>query len=140
LALLIPAFVGCASPRKLGSHRVAAVIIKGSSPEAIKASAKTVFEKHEFDSAPEDDNDLVFQKKASFMNSFVYADWYSGAAWVRAKLYQKELKPGETLLDCDVFIVQDPDDPFFQKERKVRASKSQFQQLLDQVKRDVEHR
>jgi hypothetical protein len=117
---------------------VAAVVIKDSTSDAIKASAKNVFETHGFESAPEDDNELVFQKKASGMNTFVYGDWFSGTVWARAKLYLAELKPGETLLDCDVYMVQDPDDPLFQKERKVKASRSEFQKLLDEIKRAAE--
>jgi len=141
LGLLVICAAGCASlSRKLGSQRVAAVIIKDSSPETIKASAKDVFESHGFDSAPEEDNELVFQKKASFGNAFLYSDWYSGTVWVRTRLYIEERKTGEILLDCDVFMVQDPEDPLFQRERKVRASKSEFQKLLAEVKRDAERK
>ena len=131
---------GCASStsRKLGSQRVAAVIIKDSSPETIKASAKDVFDRHGFDSAPDDNNELVFQKKASFGNAFLYSDWYSGTVWARARLYMEERKAGETLLDCDVFMVQEPDDPLFQRERKVRASQSEFQKLLNEIKTQAE--
>jgi hypothetical protein len=136
---VVSLFVGCAStPAKLGSHRLAAVVIKGSSPDDISASAKEVFEAHQFDLEPEDNNELVFQKKASNMNSMLYGDWFSGPVWARAKLYLRELRPGELLLDCDVYMVQDPDDPLFQKERRVRASKSEFQKLLEEIKLSAE--
>ena len=101
-------------------------------------SAKEVFEQHEFDAAPEEDNELVFQKKASSMNSMVYGDWFSGPVWARTKLYLKELDPHEILLDCNVYMVQDPDDPLFQKERLVHASKSEFQKLLEEIKARAE--
>jgi hypothetical protein len=130
---------GCASPSsKLGSSRVAAVVIKDSTPDTIKASVKSVFEKHGFESAPEDENELVFEKKASAMNSFVYGDWFSGVVWARARLYLAQVKSGGTMLDCDVYMVQDPDDPLFQKERKVNASRTEFQKLLDEIKQDAE--
>ena len=45
-----------------------------------------------------------------------------------------EVRSGEALLDCDVYMVQEPDDPLFQKERLVHASKKEFQKLLDEVK------
>src|SRR5438270_141127 len=99
LGIVVLCGPGCASSRKLGSERVAAVIIKDASPETIKTSAKEVFEKQGFESAPEDDNELIFQKKASVMHAFLYADWYSGTVWARAKLYLQERKAGETLLD-----------------------------------------
>jgi hypothetical protein len=77
---LLALAAGCASPaHKIGSPRLAAVIIKDSTPETIKASVKNVFEKHGFEAAPEDENELVWQKPASAMNSFVYGDWFSGA-------------------------------------------------------------
>jgi len=34
--------------------------------------------------------------------------------------------------------VQEPDDPLFQKERKVKARKSELQGLLEEVKKDAE--
>ena len=132
---------GCASTaHKLGSHRLAAVIIKGSSPDAIKASAKDVFDKHDFEAEPEDDNDLVFQKKASGMNSFVYGDWFSGPVTARVKLYLGETKAGEILLDGDVYMVQEADDPLFTKERRVHARRGELQKLLDEIKVEAEKR
>jgi len=127
---------GCASSQaqKLGSHRIAAVIIKDSSPGTIIASAKDVFDAHGFDWVPEEDNEMVFQKPASGMHSMAYGDWFSGPVWARARLYMNEVRSGEALLDCDVYMVQEPDDPLFQKERLVHASKKEFQKLLDEVK------
>jgi hypothetical protein len=123
---------------KLGSERLAAVVIKGSAPATIKASAKEVFENHDFETEPEDENDLVFQKKASGMNTFVYGDWFSGAVTVRVKLYATEIKPGEILLDGNVYMVQEADDPLFEKGRKVHARRSELQKLLDEVKASAE--
>ena len=130
---------GCTSTaHKLGSSRLAAVVIKDSSPDTIKASIKDVFDKHDFDQEPEDDNDLVFQKKATAMNSFVYGDWFSGAVVARMKLYLTQTKAGETLLDCDVYMVQEPDDPLFEKERRVHARRSEVQKLLNEIKAEAE--
>ena len=132
---------GCASPaHKLGSSRLAAVVIKDTSPDTIKASAKEVFDKHGFDNEPEDDNDLVFQKKASGAHSVLYGDWFSGPVTARAKLYLSDLRPGETLLDCDLYMVQEADDPLFAKERKVHASRGEFQSLLEEIKTKAESR
>ena len=139
LLLVMLCAAGCASaPKKTGSERLAAVLIKGSSPDTIKASAKSVFEKHGFDNEPEDDNDLVFQKKASGMNSFVYGDWFSGPVTARVRLYLAPAKPGELLLDGDVYMVQEADDPLFAKERKVHARRAELQQILDEIKIDAE--
>ena len=131
LGLLVAALTtGCQSPPK---HRVAAVTIENASSEQIKTAAQEVFEQHSYEYAPEDENDLVFQKKGSFMNSFVYGDWYQGAVWLRVKLFLTEQKLDRTLLDCDVFMVQEPEDPFFQKERRVKAAKSECKKLLNEI-------
>jgi hypothetical protein len=131
---------GCATsaPKKLGSNRVAAVLIKGASKETIKSSVDAVFTKHGFEPGGEDDKDLVFEKKATAMNAFVYGDWASGAVWARVKLFLTPRTPDETLLDCDIYMVQEPDDPLFTKERKVSARKSELQDLLEEVKKDAE--
>jgi hypothetical protein len=76
----------------------------------------------------------VFQKKASGMNSFVYGDWFSGAVTIRVKLYATEMKSGDILLDGDVYMVQEADDPLFEKGRKVHARRSELQKLLEEVK------
>jgi hypothetical protein len=115
-------------------------VIKDSSPAVIKASAKEVFENHDFDFEPDDDNNLIFQKKASGMNSFVYGDWFSGPVTARVKLYMTEIKPGEMLLDGNVYMVQEADDPLFEKERRVHAHRSELQALLEEVKVKAEKR
>jgi hypothetical protein len=35
-------------------------------------------------------------------------------------------------------MVQEPDDPLFQKERRVSASRTEFQKLLDEVKLEAQ--
>lgn len=130
---------GCASPaKKVGSNRVAAVLIKDASKETIRSSVDAVFTKHGFEPGGDDDKDLVFEKKASGMNSFVYGDWSSGPVWARVRLFLTPRAVDETLLDCDIFMVQEPEDPLFQKERQVKAKKSELQKLLDEVKADAE--
>ena len=139
LLLLAFLFCGCASePKKLGSTRVAAVLIKNASPETIKSSIDAVFTKHGFEAGGDDEKDIVFEKKATAMNAFVYGDWYSGTVWARVRLFLTPRAPDETLLDCDIYMVQSPEDPLFQTERKVRARKSELQKLLDEVKADAE--
>jgi hypothetical protein len=140
LLILAPlCFTGCASTaHKVGSERLAAVVVKGSSPDTIKASAKDVFGKHGFEAEPEDDNDLVFQKKATTMNSVFYGDWFSGPVTARVRLFLTLARPEEILLDGDVYMVQEADDPLFMKERRVHAHRSELQQLLEEVKVQAE--
>jgi hypothetical protein len=128
--LLIALTSGCQSTPK---QRVASVAVRNASAEQLKTAAEEVFEQHSFEYAPEDDNDLVFQRKGSGMNSFLYGDWYQGAVWIRIKLFLTDLKSGRTLVDCEVYMVQEHDDPFFQKERKVKANKTECQKILNEI-------
>ncbi len=133
LAILVYT-AGCQStPKKLGSHRVAAVVVTNASPKEIQEAAEKVFKLHGFEPAPEDNNELVFQRHGSFMNGFVYGDWYGGPVWVRIKVFLSQLDANRTLVDCDVYMVQDHEDPLFQKERKVHGDKTECQKILDEI-------
>jgi hypothetical protein len=136
-ALLLSA---CQSaPQKTPSSRAAFVIIHDRSPAVIEAATKRVFKAHGFETEkPKMTNELVFIKEGSFMNSFIHGSWYDGAVWMRVRVYQEELDPGQTLLDCDVYRVQQHDDPLFQSEQKVTGHKTAFQDLLDEVARDLD--
>lgn len=81
---------------------------------------------------------MVFEKKGTFMNGLVYGDWYSGGVWDRVKVYVAEIGPGNMLVDCDAFMVQEHDDPFFQSERKpYKTRRHLYQKLLDEVAVDL---
>jgi hypothetical protein len=108
-------------------------MVTNASPREIQEATEYVFKLHGFDPAPEDHNDLVFQRKGSFMNGVVWGDWYGGPVWVRIKVFLSQLDDSRTLVDCDVYMVQEPEDPLFQEERKVHADKGECQKLLDEV-------
>lgn len=77
---------------------------------------------------------MVFEKKGTFMNGMVYGDWYSGGVWERVKVFHQEIEPGRTLVECDAYMVQEHDDPFFQSERKpYKTRRHLYQKLLNEV-------
>lgn len=123
----------CRSPDRSVSARTAAVIITNQSAEEIKRAASAVFHEHGFEKANGEPGELVFQKPGSFSNAMLHGDWVKGNVWVRVKLYQRELSPVQRVLDADIYMVQDHDDPLFQSERKVSARKGEIQNLLDEV-------
>src|SRR6476659_6980711 len=132
---------GCSTsaPKKLGSNRVAAVLIKGASKETIKSSVEAVFTKNGFEPGGEEaEKDIVFENKATAMNSLFYGDWVSGPVWARVRLFLTPRAVDETLLDCNIYMVQDPEDPLFQSERRVKARKGELQKLLEEIKADAE--
>jgi hypothetical protein len=131
--------IGCKSTPETPSNRLASVIIKDRTGDEIEAAIKNVFEKHDFELNPRHDpRVMVFEKKGSFMNGLVYGDWYSGGVWDRVKVYARELEPGRTLVDCDAFMVQEHDDPFFQSERApYKTRRHVYQKLLEEVEKEL---
>jgi hypothetical protein len=75
----------------------------------------------------------------TFMDAVLTSDWASGPAWVRVRVFQQPLDAERTLLDCDVYMVQQPEDPLFQQERKLRGRKQQYQALLDEIAENLNH-
>ena len=132
--------VSCQSTTTLEPNRAAAVVIGNHSKEDINAAIKMVFEGQGYESVRDEANEQIFQKKGSFMNSFKYGDWYSGAVWERIKVHQRENEPGRTVIDCDVYMVQEHDDPLFQSERKMTGRKRRCQELLNEVAKRLENR
>jgi hypothetical protein len=72
------------------------------------------------------------------MNGLVYGDWYSGGVWERIKVYQRELRPAETVVECDGYMVQEREDPLFQKEkREYNTKRGHCQKLLNEVAKEL---
>ncbi len=132
-ALWLVAGCSTSKPEKLGSRRLAAVVVTNQSPERIEAAVKWVFIRAGYDKGDTDAELLVYERRSNFMNSLVYGDWLTGAVWERVKIHQRDLDDTEVLLDCDVFMVQEHDDPFFQKEIRVNKHASDYQEMLEQV-------
>ena len=141
LLLALTSF-GCKSTPQTPSNRLASVVIKERTPSEIEAAIRTVFEKHDFDISPRRTGGvMVFEKKGTFMNGLVYGDWYSGGVWDRVNVYLSEIGPGSILVDCDAYMVQEHDDPFFQSERKpYKTRRHLYQKLLDEVAAELKGR
>jgi hypothetical protein len=139
LALIPALFAGCQSPHVLEPERAGAVIITNHAPEQISAATKQAFQLRQFDQTRSDGPELVFQKMGTFMDAVLTSDWASGPAWVRVRVFQQPLDAERTLLDCDVYMVQQPEDPLFQQERKLRGRKQQYQALLDEIAENLNH-
>lgn len=130
---------GCKSPRSPLSNRLASVTIKDGTRPQIETAIRKVFQKHGYElSTKRDAGMLTFEKKGTFMNGFVYGDWYSGSVTERINVYRSEAEPGQILVECDAYMVQDPDDPFFQTERKTYKTRRHiYQKYLNEVADEV---
>ncbi len=138
LALALALGAGCTSTKHSFSDRPAAVVINNHSGEDIQRAAMAVFKAHGFQWTRGEPGQLVLQKEGTFSNTMWHGDWFRGPVWVRVKMYQRELSPVQRVLDADIYMVQDHEDPLFQTERKTNSGKSEIQQLLDEVKAKVE--
>jgi hypothetical protein len=136
LGLLMP---GCKSPQDSLSNRFASVTIKDATRDQIETAIRTVFEKHGYElSTRHDAGALVFERKGTFMNGMMYGDWYSGGVWERVNVYYGEREPGRTVVECDAYMVQEHDDPFFQSERKpYKTRRHIYQKLLEEVAKEL---
>lgn len=136
LGLLTP---GCQTPDS-DSHRLASVTIKAGTPEQIETAIRTVFEKHDYElSTRRNAGAMIFEKKGTFMNGLVYGDWYSGGVTERINVFYGERESGKMVVECDAYMVQEPDDPFFQSERKTYKTRRHiYQKLLDEVARELD--
>jgi hypothetical protein len=129
---------GCRSPRALVSNRMASIIVTNQSPEQIAAAIRVVFKQHGYEEGKGEEEELVFQKPGSFTSGMVYGDWYSGGVWERIKTYLRELDSTRTVVECDGYMVQQHEDPLFQKEKKeYKTKKGHLQKLLDEVAREL---
>ena len=125
---------GCSSTKPSFSHRMASIVVTNEPSEKIDNAVRSVFKKHAFEETKGEKDELVFQRPGTFMNSFIYGDWYSGGVWERVKIYQRELDSERTVVECDGYMVQEHDDPLFQKEKLQYGSKKKhLQELLDEV-------
>lgn len=125
---------GCRSPKGRVSNRMASIVVTNQPSERIEAAVQTVFTNHRFEEAKGEEDELVFQRPGSFMSGLVYGDWYSGGVWERIKVYQRELDSARTVVECDGYMVQQHEDPLFQKEkRQYKTKKAHLQNLLDEV-------
>ncbi len=137
LAAMATLTAGCKSTPKSPTLRCAGVVIRNCSDEQIRDKVTKVFKDHGFETARPEADELVFQRPGTAWETFVRGDWYSGAVWQRVRVYQRPLEPGQTLVDCDLFYVQEHEDPLFQKEVKARGKNSNCQKLLDEVARGL---
>jgi hypothetical protein len=129
---------GCHTTRNSVSNRMASIVVTNASSEQIEAAIDTVFKNHSYEEGRAEEDELVFQKPGSFMNGLVYGDWYSGGVWERIKIYQRELDPARTVIECDGYMVQEHEDPMFQKEkREYKTKKGHLQDLLNEVAKEL---
>jgi hypothetical protein len=136
----LPLTTGCHSTKHAVSGRMAYVIVTNHPSERIEAAVRKVFKKHAYEESKGGADELDFQRPVSFMNGLVYGDLYSGGVWERVKVYQRELDPERTIVECDGYFVQEHDDPLFQKEKpEYKTKQGHLHGLMKEVARELIH-
>jgi hypothetical protein len=136
LVLCVAMFTpGCQSPQGGSSNRMASVMIANRSREEIATVTKDVFRAHSYQILRNGPDEYVFEKEGTGMNTFVYGGLSGEAVWVRVKLVLHEQSPGETLVECDAYIIRGHGNKFFEEEQKLpKFQHGPYQELLDQIK------
>jgi hypothetical protein len=137
IAVFLGLLAGCSSTPPEGQMSDSSVLILNRSPEEIGAAVKDTFKRHQFDQVSPASGDLLFQKRGSFMNDFMSPNWFDGATWVQVKVLQRQLDPERTELDYRAYIVQQPDDPMFEKQQPYGGHKREFKNLLMEIARNL---
>ena len=136
IALILGLLSGCrsASPAEQTSD---SVIVLNRTPEEIHTAVKDTFVRHQFEDASSVRDGLLFQKKGSFMNDLMSSDWADGPAWVQVKVLPRQLDAERTVLDYQVYLVQQPDDPMFKTGQPYGGHKKQFKDIIKEVARTL---
>jgi hypothetical protein len=117
---------------------MASIVVTNQPSEKIGAAILAVFTKHGYEEGRAEEDELVFQKPGSWMSGVVYGDVYSGGVWERIRIYQRGLDSARTVVECDGYMVQQHEDPLFQKEkREYGTKKGHLRKLLDEVAREL---
>ncbi len=134
VALLLAS--GCSSKPKHPeiSLRMGSIVVTNRSSLDIEMAVRNVFQHEGYNEGKSTDEELVWERKGSFLSGAVYSDWYSGGVWERIKVYQHDYKEGQTVVECDGYMVSERDDPLFANEKPEYTTKrSHCQKLMDEV-------
>ncbi len=139
IAVFFGLLVGCSTPRPSQQLSDTAVVISGRTPEEISTVIKETFKRHQFEIASSKDEALVFEKRGSFMNDMMSPSWVDGPTWLRVKVFQTQVDSEQTRLGCEVFLVQQPKDPMFQREQPYGGHKQEVKRLMQEIAQNLNH-
>jgi len=144
-ALLLAAvlFAGsCSSMDKPASASFASVVIVNQTPEQIRQAVFTVFQDNGYQTIPQSDATLVFQREATRREQIDYAGFAGAQAGekvairVRVNVWPKNL--GAYWVGCKAYAVCNPGQGVFENTTALFDFQSKpYQKLMDQVAQRV---
>lgn len=134
LALGLAGLVGCKSGNS-GRMGRASVDIKGRSARDIAQAATGVFKENNYRLTKSSPSELVFERPGTRQEAAKWGGWGGEGVAMQVKVTIFALAGGNTLLEAEVFAVDNTADPFFRTENKAfMLSYKTYQKLLDEVK------
>ena len=67
------------------------------------------------------------------MNNVMSPNWFDGPTWVRIRVFEHQLDADRTVLDYRAFLVQQPEDPMFEKVQPYGGHKNEFKSLMQEI-------
>ncbi len=129
---------GCASSAP-GSSSQAYLQIKNQSTADIVTATIAVYTAAGYKLSADQPGLLVFERVASRSDALKWGDWINDGMVMQIKVQFTALTPEDTLLQADVYAVQDPSDPFYRTENKARMlDRRPYQKMLNEVRDRLE--
>jgi hypothetical protein len=133
--------VGCRSPdpKVPQSASLVSVALSDQTMGDIRETTVAVFKENLFGVAYSGVDNMVFEKRGSWMKDMAYGGWLDSEVWTRVKVEISQYATNRHLLACDAYIVRFKGDSFFEEEQKVyKISKGPYKKMLNTVKERLE--
>ena len=134
LAVGLVLAAGCKSTPRPAPDRLASVLIESRGADQIQLVTMAVFREAGWRAISPAGDQMVFERKASSLDTVFYGDWLGGVVWLRAKVELRVLDMRRIILAGDVYRVIDKGNRHFEEEKKVKkGGGDELQKLLDQA-------
>jgi hypothetical protein len=131
LGLALLALSGCGTSRGSGKSSTVTVLIRETSPSAVRGATIDVFETHGYKVGRLDRQSLVFEKPGSKWNDIVYGDWMESRTWNRVRVEVETVDESSVRLRATAYIVQDKGGAIEEQVKSYR--RAPYQELLDEI-------
>jgi hypothetical protein len=122
---------GCRTADQAHSGDMASLVISHHTEAEIRQATVAVFLENGF----EQGNDLVFEKKATGMETAAYGGWSTNPVWIRLRVSITCPEQGRYIIGCNASLVKDRNQGLMEDEQRYTFQKrDECKNLLDQVK------
>jgi hypothetical protein len=132
-------FAGCQSVGEPESRSHASLRFAWPSLLEIQRSIEQVFGEQGFKLEKRAGEEWVFERPGTTGEMLKWGGLEGKGIRIRAKLKSRPVGPGEYLVECDVFVVDNVGEKFFEEETKpMLLPRSEYQKLLVEARRRLE--